>query len=292
MKMRYLAMVIGIGVLGAAAWHMAGGSEPRQIGLLTRSVIVGTSTREYLSYVPQDLQQAAPVVFVFHGGGGPWGSAELMYERSGWRDKAEDKKFVVIFAQGTLQDSRKPVNLADIGEPARNIRSWSDGSGITPASRYAIDDVAYVRAILADVEREYGIDESRIFATGFSNGATFAYYLGVRMSDTFAAIAPIAGLLYAEEKPSTPVSLLAVFGDTDKIPEKAANEALIPDPVARWAQHLGCTERTSPKGPSFSCPEGEVARLVVQGMGHEYATEVESTIWDFFSRNPKKGPLP
>lgn len=56
-------------------------------------------------------------------------------------------------------------------------------------------DINSVMAMIDRVTQEYAIDESRIYLSGLSDGATFSYLLGLKNADRFAALAPVAGVL-------------------------------------------------------------------------------------------------
>ena len=60
------------------------------------------------------------------------------------------------------------------------------------------EDIAFVKVMLADVEGKYCVDTSRIFSVGFSYGGMMSFAIGCEMSDTFRAIAPMSGSLYAD----------------------------------------------------------------------------------------------
>lgn len=94
------------------------------------------------------------------------------------------------------------------------------------------------------------IDESRLYATGKSNGGMATYQLGVSLSDRLAAIAPIAGsfqLGYAQAPPM-PVPVMDIHGTEDtSIP---ANGTLSSDGyyytktvdiAANWSVANGCS---------------------------------------------------
>ena len=63
---------------------------------------------------------------------------------------------------------------------------WTNANG---------QDIAFTRAILADVRAKYCVDNARIFSIGFSHGAAMSFTIGCEMSDVFRAIAPMSGLL-------------------------------------------------------------------------------------------------
>ncbi|MEI6863785.1 MAG: hypothetical protein WCK46_00220 [Candidatus Adlerbacteria bacterium] len=265
--------------------------------LRTVSIHVQNLEREYLIYAPQHTSSSLPVVLVFHGGGGPLGSAELMAQYSGWKEKAQREGFIVVFAQGTLEDPRKPLNLT-LGDPARNIRLWHVGANIPPITHDGVDDIAYVRAILGDITFSNNVNREHIFATGFSNGATFAYRLGSELSDTLAAIAPVAGLLYTSfPAPQNPISLLSIVGTSDPMPQAKTRQEPIPakNPVALWAAFEHCptpAEQRNDQGVRtetfVSCASStEVRGIYITGLAHTYTAAATDRAWDFFKNNPK-----
>src|SRR5438094_329198 len=70
--------------------------------------------------------------------------------------------------------------------PARfytNPAVWNDGSARPPADRVAhVDDVGFLRTLLDELPRRWPIDPTRIYATGFSNGAGMTFRLGLELA--------------------------------------------------------------------------------------------------------------
>ena len=60
---------------------------------------------------------------------------------------------------------------------------------------YQDRDLKLVDAALAWVHAKYTVDDDRIYATGFSNGAMFTYLLWAERPAVFAAYGPVAGRL-------------------------------------------------------------------------------------------------
>ena len=77
--------------------------------------------------------------------------------------------------------------------PAGKGDSWNSGEkGPGFAIANDIDDIAFVKEILSDLETMFNLDPERIYAMGFSLGGAMAYRLACDMSDTFAAVASVA----------------------------------------------------------------------------------------------------
>src|SRR4029079_2204781 len=66
------------------------------------------------------------------------------------------------------------------------------------AGQYGDRDLKLLDAALASLPEQYPVDDPRVYATGFSNGAVFTYLLWAARPGTFAAYAPCAGVLGGE----------------------------------------------------------------------------------------------
>lgn len=105
---------------------------------------------------------------------------------------------------------------------AWNATAACCGKGARP------DDLGYLRAVLADVERHFAIDRSRVYALGVSNGAFMAQRWAGAPGGDLRAIVSIAGAGPgpgdAERRPSVPVSVLQIHGDRDALIRYAGGE--------------------------------------------------------------------
>jgi polyhydroxybutyrate depolymerase len=168
-----------------------------------RNLKVGDRVRTFRLFVPANLpkDKKIPLVFVFHGGGGDGLKTERLTKFS---RVAEREKFIVVYPEGV-------------------DKNWNDGreSRNIPAQKQNVDDIAFVQAMIESLSKEYRIDEKRIFATGISNGGIFSHYVGVNLSDKFAAIAPVAGGIadpfYKNAQPKKPVSVFILQGTDDPL---------------------------------------------------------------------------
>jgi len=196
-----LIVILGVAALGMAAIpgrllrlhaslrHAAAADEKHAIN-------VDGLARNYLLHVPGDLPSGkpAPLVLVFHGGGGhDWNMPGFTH----FDDLADQEGFLVAY-------------------PDAVDRNWNDSRGVATA-----DDVGFTRAVIADVSRAQPIDAHRIYATGISNGGFFSNRLACDLSDRIAAIASVAATmpkpLVAECRPSRPISVLYIQGTEDPL---------------------------------------------------------------------------
>jgi polyhydroxybutyrate depolymerase len=135
--------------------------------------------RRYIEYAPAALQPGAPLVFVFHGGGG---DGPLIRESTGFEfDMLADQfGFVVAYPDG-------------VGRGWNSCRKRV----ASEAKQLRIDDVAFIEAIIAHEAAAHGIDVKRVFATGHSFGGQISYRLALERPNEFAGIAAISANLPA-----------------------------------------------------------------------------------------------
>ena len=106
-------------------------------------------------------------------------------------------------------------------------------------------DIAFVRALLAWANTNYCVDQSRIFATGFSYGGIMSHTIACQMSDVFRAVGPMAG---------------AIFGRTT---------SCLTHPIAAWITH-GTMDTAAAGGVDYSA--GQMARDRILALNHCQAT--------------------
>ncbi len=83
------------------------------------------------------------------------------------------------------------IRMHDVGERAGFITVYPEGVGTRWASGDPVSsDARFLEAIPADLDRAYGIDTTRIYMQGFSNGSAMTHMMGMTRPNMFAAIAP------------------------------------------------------------------------------------------------------
>jgi polyhydroxybutyrate depolymerase len=159
--------------------------------------------RSYILHlpVPFDDSHSLPLVFDFHGGGG---NAESQMRTSGFDALADEKTFIVVYPNGS-------------GLLGDKLLTWNGGTCCGYAVKQNIDDVGFIRALIADIGSSYKVDLKRVYATGLSNGGIFSYRLACDASDIFAAIGPVSGTLNSFPcEPREPVSVIHFHGTADE----------------------------------------------------------------------------
>jgi len=254
-----------------------------------RTLKVEKMERTYLVHIPAGLndQQLVALVFVFHGF---QENGNFARTYSGLDSIASANGFVAVYPDGS----------GDAGS-----LSWNAGLCCGYAVQNKVDEPAFVRAIIADVQTMVKIDPRRVYAAGFSNGALLSYRLACEMSDTFAAIAPVAGVLtYQPCEPRQAVSVLHAYGTKDQVvPFDGGGSGLqfpsVRETLNKWkevdgcdgdekVEHNGIVTHTSYEG----CKPGLAVELyAVDGIGHswpsKYIVPLSQIIWDFFAAHPK-----
>lgn len=165
----------------------------------TLSLTSGGISRTSLLHVPAsyDATKGLPLVLDFHGFGSD-GAQQLVLSKMAQASDAHG--FVVAHPYGIAA-------------------SWNAGNKCCgTAWTDSVDDVAFVKALLELIEAEYCIDPRRVYATGMSNGGFLSHRLACEMADTFAAVAPVAGVLgFPDCHPSRPIPILHFHGTADPV---------------------------------------------------------------------------
>ena len=261
---------------------------------VSRTLQSAGRTRTYLVYVPPAAGPAAepmPLVLNFHGLGST-GAQQHVY--GGWVPIAQREGFVVASPNGVQN-------------------SWLIAAGL--------DDIQFVRDLVAALGNELCLDPGRIYATGMSNGGFMSTTLACQAQDLIAAIAPVSG----ESAPGPgcggrPVPLVLFHGTDDAVvPYQAGtiNAGAVsgtPFPgvaavLGEWAKHNGCSDAPPVETRiaadvvkvEYQGCRAPVVHYRVEGGGHTWpgavpvprlgatTTSISASdiAWEFFKANPR-----
>jgi polyhydroxybutyrate depolymerase len=253
---------------------------------------------------------------MFHGGGG---TARLAALSTRWSDQADQVGFAVVYPEGVRPDPRRPATFL------RNPPFWNVGSGVGYAERVNVDDVGFIRGLLDELCERLPLDPERIYATGFSNGASMAFQVAMELPERIAAIAPVAGYLRCSRpRPTRPIPMVYIAGAADPLIPLAGGGVESPwgeledrPPVVRsvetWASWLGCPPKphvVSDRGGVRRVRYGpgergaEVEFITIAEAGHVWPggpavlaeriagkrtdkLNATDAIWEFFERHPR-----
>lgn len=326
-----LTGMLALGLCASAAWAQGEGSSLRERIAQRRAAAAQPPAAAALPLTPGDHEirvahqglerkvvvhvpraaeagQPLPLVLALHGGGG---FAEFMADdaRYGLIHAADEGGFIVAFPNGYSRF------------PGGRLATWNAGACCGDARDRQVDDVGFLRAVVAQLQARSRIDPARIFATGMSNGGMMAYRLACEASDLFRAVASVAGTDNTLQcTPARPVSVLHIhardddhvlfdggagpgaFRDTSKVTDFTS----VPETVRRWAQRDRC-EGTPQRTQSFTgasceayarCAQGVRVELCVTDTGgHSWpggvtrrgkepsstAFDAARLVWDFFA---------
>ena len=242
----------------------------------------------------------APLVVVLHGGGG---SGSSVMKSSGFGRLAESEGFIGVFPDGSGR-----------------VGTWNATGCCGAAQRDNVDDIAFIRDVIAAVKATHNVDANRIYLVGMSNGAMLTHRAAIALSGEIAAAGTVVGAMFGgEPMPASPVPIVILnAADDDTVPVAggmsprrmvARAQAMPFQPAAYqadfWARADGCTapaatERTAgyTRRSWTGCAAGaEVIAYLVNGTGHGWLggryndnpgpVDATAVIWDFFQRHRK-----
>ena len=143
------------------------------ISILTISMVTNAQTRktitsegqkrEYLQYAPSDLGSKRPLIISCHGM-----NQSAKYQWDALKDAktlADKEKFVIVLPEG--------------------INNGWDISGDR--------DINLIKDLIAQMKKDFDIDENRVYLSGFSMGGMLTYHAMNKIPNVIAAFAPISG---------------------------------------------------------------------------------------------------
>ena len=262
--------------------------------------------RKYLLYVPDsyDPSQPAPLIISMHGFAG-WPAHQMDVSR--WNTLAEEYGFIVVYPAGR-------------GLPMY----WRTGS-ISGDEKEVDKDVVFISDLIDELEREYNIDPSRIYANGFSNGGGMSFVLACKLAERIAAIGIVSGTYlfpWDECNPARPVAAIVFHGTADPVipytgglPEELdIAHPSIPEWVGELARRNACSELPMELPPIqevqalrytgcqgnadvmlYSIIDGGhswpgIDAMLEQLAGHTtMAIDATRVMWEFFQAHPQPG---
>jgi polyhydroxybutyrate depolymerase len=151
--------------------------------------------------VPATNAQPVPLVFAFHGHGGTMqAAAQVMHLQTLW------PAAVIVYPQGLKTPSQV--------DPQGNFPGWQVQAGQPGLNDR---DLKFFDAMLATMRQKFPVDNSRVYATGFSNGAIFSYLLWAERGKALAAFGICAGKLDPAEHLTLPRAVVVIGGTNDNV---------------------------------------------------------------------------
>jgi polyhydroxybutyrate depolymerase len=232
----------------------------------------GTKREAYVIAPASAKVTPSPLVFVFHGHGGTMRHAAIsMPIHKHWPEA------VCIYPQGL----KTPGQITD---PEGKKSGWQ----VKPGD-HGDRDLKFFDALLKGLKSEYKIDAKRIYCTGHSNGGAFTYQLLATRGDTFAAIAPSAGMAFRLQKDFKPKPVMHIMGEKDQLvsftAQKRAVDAVIKmNGAAKVAKQWHDVKYAS----EHSSPSGTPVVTYIHPGDHTYPVDAPPAIVRFFKEYPAK----
>jgi polyhydroxybutyrate depolymerase len=209
-------------------------------------------------------------VFDFHGMG-TTGKQEESFDT--WNTFADKQGIIAVYPDGT-------------------DKSWNAGSCCPSASTNKIDDVGFVKAIIAKLQTDVCIDTKRIYATDCSNGGAMSFRMACEAAEVIAAVAPVDfDTALNPCQPSRPIT---------EIQFRATNDSMVPysgaEPnLTKWGGINRCTGTPAPMSSNSACqayPECasgvETILCTIQGGSHcgNYSTfKIPEVAWGVLQKH-------
>jgi polyhydroxybutyrate depolymerase len=159
-------------------------------------------SRHYLLYLPANYvnNSVNPLIIHFHGYSS---NSTIDKDFTKWMPVADTAGFLVVYPDG----------LTDIS----GYEYWNVGWSWEPNT----DDVSFVSALIDTIHARHNIDESRVYASGFSNGGFMCYMVAAGLSNKITAVGSVSGgmspVVFDTVTPPRAVPIIEVHGTADAL---------------------------------------------------------------------------
>lgn len=278
-----LAVLLFCCALSAAEEETSALEQVTATGAHTYTCLYRGTERRFSVYAPEGAPTG--LLFMLHGYASAGEDFRLL---TGMELPANERGYAVVYP------------TADPASPT----GWNSGIGISAA-----DDIGFLCALAQYLQQAYGLDRSRTFAAGFSNGGFMIYRLALEGQTYFAGVAGVAAMMPAalwETRPEAAhVSVLQINGTLDDAVPMRLNgsDALTPAPaiedvISYFAAANGLAlESEEPLGThatmtSYAAAgtKAQVRQVLIRDGRHSWPQErycgfdVNALILDFFDR--------
>ena len=218
--------------------------------------------REFYVVFPDEFleDQTYPVIISLHGGGD---YADANMEYTGFTKINNQNNLVLLFPQGTVA-------------PGKGDTGWFAGGD---CSNLEVCDLSFIERLIDYSIDELSIDSSRVFVSGFSNGAFMAYTTACFLSNKVAAVAPVSGSLSPEDyescDPQRPIPVIHLHGEDDSAIPVQGGDYITPLQLVSnyWSSFNLCNENVTTSGEDLN------------GDGYAWYSEISTNCQDGVSIN-------
>jgi polyhydroxybutyrate depolymerase len=204
----------------------------------------------------------APVLFAFHGHMGTiHGASEALDFHHTW------PRAIVVYMQGLPTPSA--------ADPSGMKSGWQAELG-----QLGDRDLKFFDAVLATLHEKFSVDDTRVYAMGFSDGAFFTYLLWQERPKIIAAFALCSGRIFPAVHLTAPKPAFIIAGDNDdRITANLRDETIktVRDLDGAAGRGLGCGDGCT----LYGSPEGMPVKVLIFHGGHEFPPSTSAAIVAF-----------
>ncbi len=161
-------------------------------GYYTARLTVMGEGRDVWVYAPASRGANPALVVAFHGTNG---DGDVMITGAGLRSLADAQGIVVVAPTARWFGGEGP----DYDHPGGNGTYWETRSANVNTNA----DLVLTRSVIVEAQRRYGVDPSRVYVMGHSNGGFMSLLVSVALRDRVAAFAEnSAGMVTCASRPS------------------------------------------------------------------------------------------
>lgn len=178
MLVKIYKFIFALAITGLILVHSATKISAQDSGAMAiRTITVGSAIRTYQLFVPStyDENSPAPLVIAFHPAGGNGSSMAYL---TGLNIEAERDGVIIAYPEG-------PQGYWDYGV---GLPEWEP---LQPLNQ----DLDFFEALLAELTTEFNVDETQLYAIGFSNGARMAFRVACEYGDRLAGIVAVSATI-------------------------------------------------------------------------------------------------
>ena len=277
--------------------------------VLVSGVLADGVEDSWLEYVPETLAEKPALVISCHGGGA---TADLQFEETSWWCVAEQEGLIAVFpnAGGERRSWLSEDKPPKPGERPSMLEIFgSSPDGRADESNHHIQ---FIKALIEEMKKKYGIDEGRVYMQGMSMGdimtMMFSRVCGhlLAAADSTAGPSPEMALFYEDgslKGYDCPVPMYQSRGELDEIvvaqnPERGILTRQDINGANRefWLRVNECGElpRLAIRGVNnFAFYSGKKANVVyrdVKHRGHGQTMDDAVWAWETLFKGARRNP--